>query len=129
MVPCWPRSWPRYRHPGERNNPSVRDDSIKSRTRSLLLFLLELGLADIRTAKLDVEDALEIAEELLVGDTLTTLVLSDDGLGRVAAGGELLLGHGLVADHDGAASLLDGGTDLLADGLGLDDVVGAVNHC
>lgn len=98
-------------------------------TRSLLLLLLELGLADIGTAKLDVEDALEVAEELLIGDTLTALVLGDDGLGRVAAGGKFLLGHGLVADHDGAASLLDGGTDLLADGLGLDDVVGAVNHC
>lgn len=98
-------------------------------TRSLLLLLLELGLADVGTAKLDIEDTLEVTEELLVGDTLTALVLGNNSLGRVAASGEFLLGHGLVADHDGAASLLDGGADLFADGLGLDDVVGAVNHC
>jgi hypothetical protein len=48
----------------------------------------------------------------------------DDGNGGVALGGEFLLGH-LVALF--SAALLDGVGDGVADGLGLDDVVAAVD--
>ena len=88
------------------------------------LLLSKLRGTDVVAAQLDVEDPLHVAEDLLVGLGGAALEVGDDGGGGVAAGGEVLLGHlGL----GGLAGLGDGGADVLADGVGLDDVVGAVD--
>jgi len=91
--------------------------------RSLLLGA-ELGLADAGAPQLDVEDALHGGEHLLVGGCGAALKVGDDGLGGVALCGEVLLGHlGLNLLTGSRDDIADG----LADGVGLDDVVGAVD--
>lgn len=89
-------------------------------TAPLLFLLAKLGLADAGPPELDVEDALHGGEDLLVGGGGPALKVGDDGLGGVALGGEVLLGHlGLHL----LARLGDDVADLLADGVGLDDVI------
>ena len=91
----------------------------------LRLFLLGEPLrANVRATELNVKHALHGAEDLLVGGGGATLEILDDGNGGVALGGEFLLGH-LVALL--SAALLDGVGDGVADSLGLDDVVAAVD--
>jgi hypothetical protein len=90
----------------------------------LLLLGSELGSTDITTPQLDVENALHGPENLLVGGSGATLKVGDDGGGGVAAGGKILLGH--LGLH-GTPGLGDGIANLLADGVGLDDIVGAVD--
>ena len=88
------------------------------------LLLRELGCPDVIAPQLDVQHLLHGAEHLLVGLRGAALEVGDDRRRGVAAGGEVLLGHlGL----DLLAGLGDGGADVLADGVGLDDVVGAVD--
>lgn len=92
----------------------------------LCLFLLvrELGAANVSTAELDIQNALHVAENLLVGGTGAALEVSNDGLCGVALGGEILLGH--LGLH-GLARLRDDVADTLADCVGLDDLVAAVD--
>lgn len=60
----------------------------------------------------------------MVGGGCAALKVGDDGLGGVALGGEVLLGHlGL----DLLPCLGDDVADVLADCVGLDDVVGSVD--
>jgi len=59
--------------------------------RSLLLLLLEPGLADIGTAELNVEHALHVAENLLVWGGVTALEGGNDCCGGVALGRKILL--------------------------------------
>lgn len=89
------------------------------------LFLLgKLGGTNVAAAELDVEDTLHVGEDLLVGGGGTTLKVGNDGLGGVALGGEVLLGHlGLHL----LTGLGDDVADALADGVGLDNVVGSVD--
>lgn len=91
----------------------------------IYLFLLgKLGRANVAAAQLDVEDALHVGEDLLVGGGGAALKVGDNGLGGVALGGEVLLGHlGLHL----LAGLGDDVADGAADGVGLDNVVGAVD--
>lgn len=88
------------------------------------VLLGELGLADVRAAQLDVQHALHVAEELLVGHGGAPLEVGDDGGRRVALGGELLLRQGGLL---GVAGRLDGVADLDPHRLGLDDVVRPVD--
>jgi hypothetical protein len=91
--------------------------------RSFLL-VRELGGANVAASQLDIEHALHGAEHLLVGGGATSLEFGDDSLGGVAAGSEILLGHlGL----DLLSGLCNDVANSLADGVGLDDVVGTVN--
>lgn len=89
-----------------------------------LLLLGELFFTDVSTTELNVEHALHGTEHLLVRRGAATLKVLDDGDGGVALGGEFLLGH--LVPFIGAA-LLDRISHLEADGLGLDDVVAAVD--
>ena len=89
-----------------------------------LLFLRELLLPDVRASQLDVQHALHGAKHLLVWCGCAPLEVLDDGDCGVAFGGELLLCH-LVALVRSA--LLDGVCYLQPDGLGLDNVVAAVD--
>ena len=101
-------------------------DMESTRTRSFLLLGLELGLADARAAQFDVEHTFHGGEDLLVGGGGAALEVGDDGGGRVALGGEVLLGHlGLHL----LPRLADDVADFLADRVGLDNVVGAVYLC
>lgn len=90
----------------------------------LFALLLELGLANVAAAQLDVEDALHGRQHLLVRGGGAALKVGDDGGRRVALGGQVLLRHLglhlLTRRRDDVA-------DLLADRLGLDDVVGPVD--
>ena len=89
------------------------------------LFLLrEPLLADVRASQLDVEHTLHGAENLLVGRSGTLLEVLDDTGGGVALGGKFFLRH-LIAFL--VSALLDGICDLVTHGLGLDDVVAAVD--
>lgn len=105
------------RNPGEKSAKTVSH---------FLLLVRELGLADARSSQLHVQDPLHGAEHLLVGRGIAPLKAGDDGGRRVALCRQVLLGH-LGLD------LLPGGgndaADLLADRVGLDDVVGAVDLC
>jgi hypothetical protein len=93
-------------------------------TNHHLFLLRELLSTNVGTTELNVQHALHGTEDLLVGGGGATLEVLDDGDGGVALGGEFLLGH-LVALL--VAALLDGIADDGADGLGLDDVVAAVD--
>jgi hypothetical protein len=95
--------------------------------RIVLLLLLESRLADVAAAELDVEHALHGGEHLLVGRRRAALKVGHDGRRGVALGRELLLGEGLGLEV--GARLGDGVPDVLAYRLGLDDVVGSVDHC
>lgn len=98
---------------------------IRGLTPDPSLFLLgELFFADVIAAKLDVEHPLHRRQNLLVWSGSAPLEVLDDGDGGVALGGEFLLGH-LVRLL--VAAPLDGIGNLSADGLGLDDVVAAVD--
>lgn len=89
-----------------------------------LLLVGELGCANVAAAQLDVEDPLHGTQHLLVGGSSAPLEIGDDGLCGVALGGQVLLCHlGLDVLSRGG----DDAADILADGVGLDDVVGAVN--
>jgi hypothetical protein len=90
------------------------------------VLLGELGLTDVVAPKLDVENPLEVAEDLLVGGGGAALEVGDDGRRCVALGGEVLLGHGRGL---GVARGLDGLGHLGPYRLGLDDVVAAVDLC
>lgn len=91
--------------------------------RSFLL-VRELGGTNVAASQLDIEHTLHGAEHLLVGGGTASLEVGDDGLGGVAAGSKVLLGHlGL----DLLAGLCDDVANVLADGVGLDDVVGSVD--
>ena len=89
------------------------------------LFLLgKLGSANVAATQLDVEDTLHVGENLLVGGGSAALKVGDNGLGGVALGGEVLLGHlGLHL----LAGLGDDVADGLANGVRLDNVIGAVD--
>lgn len=101
-----------------------RKKKSRAHPRVNLLFLGELLCSDVRASQLDVEDTLHGTQDLLVGRSGTALEVLDDGDGGVALGGEFLLGH-LVALV--GTALLDGIGNLVADGLGLDNVVAAVD--
>jgi len=91
--------------------------------RSFLL-VRELGGTNVAASQLDIEHPLHGAEHLLVGGGTASLEVGDDGLGGVAAGSKVLLGHlGLNL----LAGLCDDVANVLADGVGLDDVVGSVD--
>jgi hypothetical protein len=91
--------------------------------RSFLL-VGELGGTNVGAAQLDVEDTLHGGQDLLVGGSGSPLKVSDDTLGGVALGGQVLLGHlGLHL----LTGLGDDVADLLAHGVGLDDVVGSIH--
>jgi len=81
-------------------------------------------LSDATTTELHVEHALHRAQDLLIGSGGTALKVLNDGNCGVALSGEFLLRH-LVALL--VAALLDGVGDFVADGLGLDDVVTAID--
>lgn len=89
-----------------------------------LLLLRELLLSDARTPQLNVQHALHGTEDLLVRSGGTALEVLNNGDGGVALSGEFLLSH-LVAFL--VSALLDRIRHLVADGLGLDDVVAAVD--
>ena len=90
----------------------------------LFLPVGELGSAKVAAAKLDVENTLHVGKDLLVGSSSAALKLGHDRLDGVALGGKVLLGHlGLHL----LTSLGDDVADLLANGVGLDDVVGSVD--
>lgn len=91
---------------------------------SHLLLLGELGSANVGTAKLDVEHPLHGGKHLLVRGGGASLEVSDDTLGGVALGGEVLLCHLGLHLLPGTG---DGIADGLADCVGLDDVVGAID--
>lgn len=91
-----------------------------------LLLFGELFFPDVRAPQLNVEHALHCAQNFLVGSGGALLKVLDNGGGGVALGREFLLCH-LVGFL--IAALLDGVCDLVADGLGLDDVIAAVNLC
>jgi len=90
----------------------------------LLLLGGELGSANVATPQLNVEHPLHGGEDLLIGGAGAALEVGDDCGGGVALSSEVLLGH--LGLHLGSG-LGDGVADLLADGVGLDDVVGAVD--
>lgn len=97
------------------------------RTRSFLL-VGELGLPNLVTTQDDVELALQVAQQLLVGRGGTTLEVGNDGWCAVDLCSEVLLCHGGALVVLGfRASLGDGLSDSDTDGLGLDDVVGAID--
>lgn len=89
--------------------------------------LLEPGLADVGTPKLDVEHPLHRGEHLLIGRRGAALKVGDDSGRGVALCGQLALRQGLGLEL--GARLHDGIADVLADRLGLDDVVGPVDFC
>jgi len=91
-----------------------------------LLLLLKSGLADISTPQLDVEDALHGTQHLLIGRGGASLKIGHNGRRGVALCGELLLRESLGLEV--GAGFLNGEADVLADRLGLDDVVGSVDH-
>jgi hypothetical protein len=94
--------------------------------RSVLLG--ELGLPHLVTPQDNVEHPLHVAEQLLVRCRSTALEVGDDGRCAVALCGQILLCHGraLVVLRLGAR-LGDGLADLDANGLGLDDIIRAVD--
>ena len=88
----------------------------------------ELGLTYLVTAENDVERALNVAEQFLVGSSGAALEVGDDGGRGVDLCGEVLLCHGGALVVFGfAAGLGDGLANGSANGLGLDDVVGTVD--
>ena len=91
-----------------------------------LLFLRELLAPNVVTPELNVQHALHSAENLLIGRGGTPLEVLHDCDGGVALSGEFLLGH-LVALF--CSTLLDSVCDCQTNGLGLDDVVAAVDLC
>lgn len=104
------------------NSQKVRIQQIKQ--LSSLLLRRESRLPDIATTQLDAKHALHVPQDLLVRGGGAALEVGDDALGGVALGGEVFLGHlGLHL----LAPLGDDGADVLADGRGLDDVVGPVD--
>lgn len=91
---------------------------------SCLLLLGEFGSANVAAAQLDVEDALHVGKDLLVGGSGAALKVGDNGLSGVALCGEVLLGHlGLHL----LTGLRDDVADGLANGVWLDNVVGSVD--
>ena len=96
------------------------------KTRSLLL--RELRLPHLVTPQDNIEHPLHVAKQLLVWRRSTALKVRDDGGRAVALCGQVLLGHrGTLVVLRLGARLGDGLADLDANGLGLDDVVGAVD--
>jgi hypothetical protein len=94
--------------------------------RSLLVG--ELGLSNLITAQDNVEHALNVAQQLLVGGGGATLEVGNDGGCAVALGCEVLLRHGRALVVLGLrAGLGNSLADSDADSLGLDDVVGTVD--
>jgi hypothetical protein len=94
--------------------------------RKALSLLLggKLGRTKVASAELDVEHALHGGEHLLVRRSGTALKLGDDVLCGVALCGQVLLGHLGLHLLTGSSNDI---TDFLADCVGLDDVVGAVD--
>lgn len=92
--------------------------------KNALLLLGELLRSDVVTSQLDIEHTLHRSEDFLVGSGSTPFEVRDDTRCRVALGGEFLLCHlvGLLIP-----ALLDRLTDLDSHGLGLDNVIAAVN--
>ena len=91
---------------------------------SLFGLLLELWLANVAATQLDVEHPLHGGQDLLVGRGCPPLEVGDDCGGSVALGGEVLLGHlGLHL----LPCLRDHIANLLADRLGLDNVIASVD--
>jgi uncharacterized protein involved in tellurium resistance len=92
------------------------------------LLVGELGLSHLLTAQDNVEHALNVAEQLLVGGRGAALKVGNDSGRAVALGCEVLLRHGRALVVLGlGASLGDSLTDCNTDGLGFDDVVGAID--
>jgi hypothetical protein len=111
--------------PKELNEPRAHPQMRKAEGERGHLFLLgELLGSNVRATQLDVEHALHRGENLLVWGGGATLEVLYNGDGGVALGGEFLLGH-LVALLSSA--LLDGICNGVANGLGLDDIVTAVD--
>jgi hypothetical protein len=92
-----------------------------------LCLLFEFGLADVASAQLDVKHPLHGGQDLLVGGGGAALEVGHDGGRGVALGREILLRQGLGLEL--GPGLRDGAADLLADCLGLDDVVRSVDFC
>lgn len=92
--------------------------------RSSLLLWSKSWSTNVGTSQLDSENALHIGEHLLVWSGGTVLELLNNGGGGVAFGCQVLLGHLwlhlLTLGRDGV-------TNHLADGVWLDDIVGAVD--
>jgi hypothetical protein len=91
---------------------------------TILLLLGELWGANVSAAKLDVEHPLHGGKNLLVRSRGASLKVGDDTLGGIALGGEVLLRHLRLHLLSGAG---DGIADGLADCVGLDNVVGAID--
>lgn len=92
------------------------------------LFLLgEFGLSNLVTTEDNVEHTLHVSEKLLIRCRSAALEVCDDGRGRVALGCKIFLRHGgaFVVFRLGTR-FRDGLADNGTDGLGLDDVIGAV---
>lgn len=90
----------------------------------LFLLVREFGSTNVAAAQLHIEYSLHAGEHLLVGGGGASLEIGDDGLSGVAPGSEILLRHlGLHL----LASLGDDLADTLANGVGLDDVVGSID--
>lgn len=92
--------------------------------RQISIFLGELLLPDVGTPQLDVQHPFHGAQHLLVGGGGAAFKVLHDGDGGVALGGQVLLRE---LEALLVPSSLDGLADLDADGLGLDDVVAAVD--
>jgi len=92
-------------------------------TTHLLLLRPKPRRPNIAPSQLNPQRLLHRRQDLLVGGRGAALEIRDDALRRVALGRQVLLRHlGL----DLLAPLRDDAADLLADRVGLDDVVAAV---
>jgi hypothetical protein len=95
---------------------------------SCSLLLPKLGLPHLVAPQYDVEHPLHRAEQLLIRRRASPFEVRDDRGCSVALGRKVLLRHGGALVVLGlAARLADGLADSDADGLGLDDFVGAVD--
>ena len=74
------------------------------------------------SAKLNTEDTLHLAEDLVRGNGTTRLIVLNGLLGLVDLGGQLLLSHSLVVP-----GLLDSTRDILVDSLDLLSTLGLVD--
>ena len=92
------------------------------------LFLLgEFGLTNLVTTEDNVEHTLHVSEKLLIRCRSAALEVCDDGGCGVALCSQVLLCHcGALVVLRLGTSLCDGLADDGTDGLGLDDVIGAV---
>lgn len=97
---------------------------MRSRVDPLFLLVGELGSTNVATTKLYIENTLHGGKNLLVWGSRATLEIGDDRLRRVTLSGKIFLCH--LGLHR-LTSLGDNIANLLANGVGLDDVVRSVD--